>query len=120
MYLLYIYIYIFCTQLQLNLSVFQVATHSPQENSAMRSAPTPADNSSSCLKSDTCASIYLFYIYKLTHREELFICCRGIQFTHRLHGSTGDDDRSALLKHLGKIDGWIQQQELDAALRQNA
>ena len=27
---------------------------SPQENSVMRSSPTPAENSSSCLKSDTC------------------------------------------------------------------
>lgn len=40
--------------------------------------------------------------------------------TYGLHGSACDDDCSALLQDLGKVDRRVQQQELDAALRQRA
>ena len=43
----------------------------------------------------------------------------GFKITCRLHSSSCDDDCSALLQHLSKVDRWIQQQELDAALRQS-
>lgn len=40
----------------------------------------------------------------------------GVIETCRLHGSSCDDNCSALLQHLGEVDRWVQQQELDTAL----
>lgn len=44
----------------------------------------------------------------------------GFMVTYGLHGSPCNDDCSALLQDLGKVDRWVQQQELDAALRQRS
>lgn len=94
--------------------------HSPQENSVMRSSPTPAENSSSCLKSETYIE-HLLEFLNINSKGVLFFPFLVVsEITHRLHGSTCDNHRSALLQHLGKVDRWIQQQELDTALRQSA
>lgn len=44
----------------------------------------------------------------------------GFMVTYGLHGSPCNDDCSALLQDLGEVDRWVQQQELDAALRQRS
>lgn len=78
----------------------------------MRSSPTPAEKSSSCLKSATFTE----------HLSELLNVARKTLFmvTYGLHGSSCNDDCSALLQDLGKVDRRIQQQELNAALRQRS
>lgn len=83
----------------------------------MRSSPTPAEKSSSLLKSATFAE----HLSELLHmgRKTLFIMSSFI-LTYRLHGSSCDDDCSALLQDLGKVDRRVQQQELNAALRQRS
>lgn len=79
----------------------------------MRSSPTPAEKSSSCLKSET----FTEHLSELlnTGRKTLFIVC-GFVVTYGLHGSTCNDDCPALLQDLGKVDCRVQQQELNAAL----
>lgn len=85
----------------------------------MRSSPTPAENSSSCLKSETYIE-HLLEFLNINSKGCLFFISGVSKITHRLHGSTCDNDCSALLQHLGKVDRWIQQQELDPVLRQSA
>lgn len=91
--------------------------HSPHENSTMRSSPTPAEKSSSLLKSATFAE-HLSELLNMG-RKTLFIMSSFI-VTYGLHGSSCNDDCSALLQDLGKVDRWVQQQELNAALRQRS
>ena len=39
---------------------------------------------------------------------------------YRLHGAPCKDHRPAFLYHLGKVHGWIQEQEFEAALTEAA
>lgn len=39
---------------------------------------------------------------------------------YRLHGAPRDDHCPAFLHHLGKVHGWIQEQEFEAALTEAA
>lgn len=40
----------------------------------------------------------------------------GLWFPYRLHSAPSDDQGPAFLHHLGKVYGWIQEQEFEATL----
>lgn len=99
------------------MRVIKWATH---RRKTQRCAPLP-------LRRRTAAPVWslkptcdIFRNYENIHTRVFRSSLLGFKTTHRLHGSSCDDDRPALLQHLGEVDRRIQQQELDAALRQSA